>query len=406
MPWKETDVVSERMRFVVRLERGETMSALCREFGISRKTGYKILRRYEQGGPQALYDYSKKPLHSPHRVPPELEARIVELRKAHPRWGPKKLRAYLQRHEVQVHWPATSTFGQILKRHGLVQRRKRRRRTPLYSDKLRNAEASNQVWCADYKGQFRLGNRRYCYPLTVTDHFSRYLLGCEALEHTRGDAAKSVFASLFTRHGLPEVIRTDNGAPFASTGLWGLTPLSAWWIQLGIVHERIEPAHPEQNGTHERMHRTLKAEATRPPGRTLLQQQERFDAFQDEYNADRPHEALDMKTPSDFYRESVRSYPGIQRPLCYPLHDLTRTVGACGRIHMLGPPRIYLGRALRGQRVGLRELDDGRWLVSFAHLHLGTVNAAQSHFEPSDVTFSASSSEALTQANLLPMSSV
>jgi transposase InsO family protein len=406
MPWKETDVMSERMRFVVRLERGETMSALCREFGISRKTGYKILRRYEQGGPEALYDYSRKPLHSPYRVAPELEARIVALRKKHSRWGPKKLRAYLQRHEAEVRWPATSTFGQILKRHDLVAGRKRRRRAPLYSDKLRKTEACNQVWCADYKGQFRLGNQRYCYPLTITDQYSRYLLGCEALEHTRGDSAKTVFASLFARHGLPEVIRTDNGAPFASTGLWGLTPLSTWWIELGIVHERIEPAHPEQNGAHERMHRTLKAEATRPPGRTLLQQQERFDAFQEEYNEERPHEALDMKTPSDFYRDSARSYPSAPHSLRYPLHDLTRTVGSCGRIHLLGPRRIYLSRALRGQSVGLRELDDGTWLVSFTELTLGTIDSAQSRFEPADVSFSASSSEALTQANLLPMSPV
>jgi len=404
MPWKETDVVSERIRFVVRLERGETMSALCQEFGISRKTGYKIWRRYEEGGAEALYDYSRKPLHSPYRTAPEIEARIVKLRKARPTWGSKKLRAYLERHETEVRWPALSTFGRILERNDLIGARKRRRRTPLYSDKLRKAQAPNQLWCADYKGQFRLGNRRYCYPLTITDQHSRYLLGCEALEHTRGDSAKGVFISIFRRHGLPDAIRTDNGAPFASTGLWGLTPLSVWWMELGIVHERIEPAHPEQNGAHERMHRTLKAATTRPAGQTLLQQQERFDDFQVEYNDERPHEALDMKTPSDFYQDSERSLPDPLALPEYPLHDLTRTVSPDGRLHWPYPHRVYLGRALRGKRVGLRELEDGAWLVSFADLNLGTIEAKTLVFQPYDTSLSTSSYEAFEQVNLLPMS--
>ena len=247
MPWKETDVVSERMRFVVRLERGETMSALCREFGISRKTGYKILRRYEEGGPKRCTTAAESLITAP------IEWRRSS-RHASPGFERNTLDGAPRSSGVST---ATRDRGplasdehvwQILKRHDLVVGRKRRRRTPLYSDKLRKTEASNQVWCADYKGQFRLGNQRYCYPLTVTDHYSRYLLGCEALEHTRGDSAKTVFASLFARHGLPEAIRTDNGAPFASTGLWGLTPLSAWWIGLGIVHERIEPATPSKTG--------------------------------------------------------------------------------------------------------------------------------------------------------------
>jgi transposase InsO family protein len=263
--------VSERFEFVRRLEEGERVVDLCHEFGISRKTAYKLKERFEQMGPRGLFDRSRAPRTIPHRTPPEVEELLVGARKDHPTWGPKKIRASLLRKNPELHLPCTSTVGDVLKRHGLIVTRKRRRSTAPYGSPLLTATAPNHIWCADFKGQFRLGTGRHCYPLTITDRFSRFLIRCEGLEGTHVETAIVVFDLAFREFGMPVVIRTDNGCPFAAPGLWGLSKLTARWLRLGIWPERIEPAHPEQNGQHERMHLVLKQETTRPAGDNLLQ---------------------------------------------------------------------------------------------------------------------------------------
>ena len=294
--------MDERIRFVIRLKDGESMAALCREFQISRKTGYKIFERYEECGLEGLTDRARRPHRYANQLPEQLEAAIVAAKREKPNWGARKIRERLLRRlpsEVKV--PARSTIHAILDRHGLVARA-RRSRTRTEGTPLSEGGSPNSLWCADYKGEFMLGDRRYCYPLTVTDHASRYLLLCEAMESNAEKTAFTAFESLFKERGLPQAIRSDNGVPFASpNGLFNLSRLSVWWLRLGISIERIRPGHPQQNGRHERMHLTLKKEATRPAGANLLQQQAKFDAFIEEFNNERPHEALDMKCPGELY---------------------------------------------------------------------------------------------------------
>ena len=383
MPWKVSDVMEERMKFVVRLMSGERMSDLCREFGISRTTGHKFQKRYEEYGPEGLCDQPRRPERVPNRTSEEIRQLIVDLRRERPTWGPKKLKNELERRHSGVCIPAASTIGELLNREGLVKRRKRRRRREAtYSTERLESNAPNDVWCADFKGEFRLRNQRYCYPLTISDHFSRFLLGCESLESTKGCGAKVVFEETFRQYGLPGVIRTDNGSPFASTGLLGLTRLSVWWLRLGIELEHIEPGHPEQNGRHERLHLTLKQEATRPAAANHLQQQECFDRFQEQYNDQRPHEALGMKRPAEVYRVSMRSYPETLPEPEYPLHDDTRVVHECGHVRLWKRNQsCYLSSALAGQRVGLREEEGGRWLISFLHIDLGCYDVGRGRFE-------------------------
>ncbi len=281
--------------------------------------------------------------------------------------------------------PAKSTIHAVLHRHGLVKPIGRRRNhasgTPLSA-----GAAPNALWCTDFKGEFKLGNGRYCYPLTVTDHASRYLLLCEALESTRENLAITAFEQLFQERGLPQAIRSDNGVPFASpNALFNLSKLSVWWLRLGIAIERIKPGHPQQNGRHERMHLTLKKEATRPPGMNSLQQQARFDAFVQEFNAERPHEALAMKRPSEVYSASPRPYEGLPE-LTYPLHDRDVLVTACGRICM-HRKRINISTVLAGQRLGIKEVDDGIWIVSFMRYDLGFIDLEQKTLQPLDNPF-------------------
>jgi len=386
MPWKARSPMDERMAFMTRLQAGESMAELCREFGVSRKTGYKLKGRYERYGPQGLLDRSRAPRRQAHRTPSEVEELFVRLRKQHPTWGSKKLLAVLQRRRPGVRLPARSTVDEILRRHGLVVARQRRRGHAVCSLQLQDSEQPNDLWCADFKGQFRMGNRKYCYPLTLTDHHSRFLLSCYGLHSTQGESARDVFDEAFRQYGLPARIRTDNGAPFASTGLAGLSKLSVWWMKLGIVLERIEPGQPQQNGRHERMHRTLKAETTRPAGANILQQQERFDRFVLEYNHERPHEALQMHRPAECYAASCRPYSGETPEPKYPLHDDVRRVFSCGHLHMGNRgKRVYLSTALAGELVGIREEHDGRWTVTFIDTDLGHVDNTQTHFHPAEV---------------------
>jgi transposase InsO family protein len=394
MPWKECSVVDERLRFVARLLDGEAMSDVCRSFGISRKTGYKIFNRYKEQGLEALTDRCRRPVRYANQLPPQIEGLIVTLKREKPHWGARKIRELLVRRlDQDFRVPANSTIHAVLHRHGLVKGmhrpRHRAQGTPLSA-----GTGPNDLWCTDFKGEFKLGNGRYCYPLTVTDHASRFLLLCEALDSTREDPAITAFAQLFRERGLPAAIRSDNGVPFASpNALFNLSKLAVWWLRLGIAIERIKPGHPQQNGRHERMHLTLKQEATRPAGMNSLQQQARFDDFVQEYNAERPHEALAMKCPAELYTPSARPYDGLPE-LSYPLHERDVLVTDCGRICM-HRKRIYISGVLAGQKLGIKEVDDGIWIVSFMHYDLGFIDLEQKTLQPLDNPFGP---------RLLPMS--
>lgn len=387
MPWKESSVMEERLRFVARLLEGEAMSDLCREFGISRKTGYKIFNRYKQHGLVALEDRSRRPWRYANQLPFQVESLIVEIKREKPRWGARKIRELLvKRLDSDVRVPAKSTVHAVLDRHGLVKRAPNRRRNKAMGTALCAVSAPNNLWCADFKGEFKLGSRQYCYPLTVTDQASRFILMCEALESTKEATAVTAFQRLFEERGLPDAIRTDNGLPFASpNGLYNLSKLSVWWLRLGITIERIQPGRPTQNGRHERMHLTLKKEATRPPQMNTLAQQARFDEFVTEFNQERPHEALDMKTPGDIYQPSPKPYDGLP-DLDYPLHDRDILVTSCGRICM-HRKKINISSVLAGQRLGIKEVDDGIWLVSFMHYDLGYIDLEQRTLQTIDNPF-------------------
>lgn len=380
--------MDERLRFVAKLLDGEAMTDVCREFGISRKTGYKIFRRYKESGFEALSDRCRRPVRYANQLPLQVENLIVACKREKPHWGARKIRELLVRRlDQDIRVPAKSTIHAVLHRHGLVHglRRPRSRAT---GTELSAGEWPNDLWCVDFKGEFKLGNGRYCYPLTATDHASRFLLMCEALESTREDPAITAFEQLFRERGLPAAIRSDNGVPFASpNALFNLSKLSVWWLRLGVSIERIRPGHPQQNGRHERMHLTLKQETTRPPGINSLQQQARFDDFVREFNTERPHEALAMKTPADAYAVSPRPYRGLPE-LSYPMHDRDVLVTACGRICM-HRKRINLSHVLAGQRVGIKEVDEGIWIVSFMHYDLGYIDLEQKTLQPLDNPFGA-----------------
>ena len=365
MPSKACHVMDERVRFVARLLDGEKMAVLCEEFGISRKTGYKIYQRYKEIGTKGLTDRSRRPHRHANQLPTLVEKAIVRLKKDYPSWGAPKIRERLKQKLPDVACPAISTVHAVLDRNGLVKRRRRRVRPRLTGTTLSQPLAPNVLWCADYKGEFLLANHRYCYPLTITDFASRYLIACEALSTTKERDAFGVFERAFQDYGLPRAIRTDHGVPFASAhALYGLSKLSVWWLRLGIQLERITPGHPEQNGRHERMHLTLKTEATRPASADVLQQQGRFDTFVHRYNHDRPHQALDMRTPASRYLPSTRPYQGLDE-LDYPFHDWTAVITTCGRI-CYQTRKINVSQVFAGQKVGVRQVDEH---VLARHLH-------------------------------------
>ena len=377
-----------------RLLDGEKMAVVCEEFGISRKTGYKIFERYQHAGVQGLTDRSRRPFRHANQLPMAIEKSVVRLKKNYPSWGAPKIRERLKQKWPEIQCPAISTVHAVLDRHGLVQRRRRRVRPRLAGTILSEPVAPNRLWCADYKGEFMLENHRYCYPLTVTDFATRYLIACEALSNTQERYAFGVFERAFQEFGLPEAIRTDNGVPFASAhALYGLSKLSVWWLRLGIHLERITPGHPQQNGRHERMHLTLKTEATKPAAANALQQQGRFDTFVRRYNEERPHQALDMKTPSSLYQPSTRPYRGLEE-LDYPLHDWTAVITTCGRI-CYQRRKINVSQVFAGQKVGVKQVGDHVWLVTFMHYDLGYFDDETCRLEPIDNPFGP---------KLLPMS--
>jgi putative transposase len=385
MPWKECHVEDERLRFVARRLDGETMTALCAEFGISRKTGYKIYDRYKEVGVRGLTDRSRRPYRHANQLPMVIEKTIVRLKREYPNWGAPKIRERLRKRCPEVQCPAISTVHAVLDRHGLVTRRKRRRHRA-EGTALSHPGQPNDLWCADYKGEFMLADRRYCYPLTITDFASRYLLTCDALSTTKEIYAFTVFERTFQEFGLPRAIRTDNGVPFASAhALYGLSKLSVWWLRLGIHIERIRPGHPEQNGRHERMHLTLKTEATKPAAANVLQQQARFDTFIDRFNHERPHQALGMKVPGELYTRSSRAYQGLAA-LAYPMHDWTGTVTHCGRI-CYKRQKINLSQVFAGQDVGVKQVSDRIWLVTFMDYDLGYFDDETCRLEPIENPF-------------------
>lgn len=373
MPWCQRSPMDLRSEFIAMyLRRTASISEICRNFGISRKTGYKWIDRYQRlGWPEWLVDQSRRPKHSPDKVPDDIAAKIVEERRLHPTWGPKKLLVVLSGRKTSIDWPSPSTVNRILKSHGLVQPRRRQQRPGHVCQPLSSILAPNDVWCADFKGWFltRDGNR--CNPLTLTDAFSRYLLACKGLGSPSLHPTWKVFAHAFREYGMPKVIRTDNGAPFASTALARLSHLSIWFIQLGIVPELIQPSHPEQNGRHERMHRTLKAEATKPPCSNMASQQRRFDLFRQEFNYERPHEALGQRTPGSLYRPSTVKYADSIPIYDYPPGIECRRADLSGTIRWKGA-EIRLTKVLAGQHVGLQSVEGG-WDVFYRFVRLGRI---------------------------------
>lgn len=387
--------MDEKLKFIARVLDGEKMAELCREFGISRKTGYKIWDRYQECGLEGFTDRSRRPSKQANQLPFQVERLIVQIKKEKINWGAPKIREQIRRKYPNIKLPAKSTIHAVLDRNGLVNVRKRRR-YKAEGTTLSQANEPNYLWCADYKGEFLMGNKTYCYPLTITDYSSRFLLACEALETTKQPYAFTVFEKAFKEYGLPNAIRTDNGNPFSNVqAMFGLSQLSVWWLRLGIELERIKPGHPEQNGRHERMHLTLKKEATQPAGENLLQQQEKFDEFIYEYNFERPHQALAMKTPSEVYKPSTKIYSGLP-DVEYPFHDKTVIVTDCGRICVDGR-KINFSMAFAGQSVGLKQIDDKIWLVSFMNYDIGYYDEETNRVETGKNPFGS---------KVLPMSSV
>lgn len=373
MPWRETCPMDQRRKFIEDwLQDDWSVSALCLAYGISRKTGYKWLERFRSGGQAELADQPRAHRSHPLTTSAALEAKIVELRHRHPFWGPRKLKKRLQCLEPSLVWPASSTIGGILKRHGLVMPRRRRYRTPIYEGPFAGSLSPNDVWAADFKGWFRTQNGVRIDPLTVTDCASRYLIRCRAVEKTNGESVKAQFTAAFQEFGLPGALKTDNGVPFATVGLGGLSELSVWLIKLGITPERIRPGHPEENGAHERMHRTLKQETANPPQANAVAQQSAFDQFQAEYNDERPHEAIGMKTPAEVYVPSPRSFPKRLPEMEYPGGSITRHVTDNGTI-TFRDKRIYLSNALIDEPVRLEE-KDSEWHVWYGPILLGELD--------------------------------
>jgi len=388
MPWNESTKMDEKLKFVSRFLDGEKISRLCEEFGISRVTGHKIIDRYKESGLEAFNDRSRRPSRQANRLPFQVEQLIVNVKKEFPNWGAPKIRERIYTHYPEITLPAKSTVHAVLDRHGLVRKKRQRRHPKLSGTALFDAQQPNALWCTDYKGEFMMGNKQYCYPLTVTDYTTRFLICCEGLESTREAQAFNVFERLFKEYGLPNSIRSDNGVPFASpNALYGLSSLSVWWLRLGIGIERIKPGNPQQNGRHERMHLTLKQATTKPPGMNLLQQQDKFEDFIQEFNYERPHHALAMKRPADVYQPSNRKYEGLP-DVAYPFHDKTVTVTTCGRI-CLDNKKIHLSTVFAGHDVGLRQVEEDVWLVSFMDYDMGyfdlesrKVNAIGNPFGP------------------------
>jgi putative transposase len=382
MPWRERSPMEQRADFVREFESGLfTMTELAAQYGISRKTGYQWVAAYEARGLAGLQDRSRRPHHSPQATDEQAVDAILAIRRRHPRWGPKKLLAVAQRRHPADVWPARSTIAALLKRRGLVTPRRRRSAPSAATASAGGAITQpNEVWTVDYKGEFLTGDRRYCYPFTLRDGCSRYVLRCDALTAHTLAVTRPRFERAFADYGLPDRIRSDNGPPFGGPGLGRLSTLAVWWIRLGIVPERIAPGHPEQNGAHEQFHKVLKAETARPPASSAAAQQRRFTRFCTEYNQERPHEALTQTVPAQHYHRSSRAMPRRLPPLEYPGHAEIRRVDQNGNVSWRTP--LFVSVALADQPVAFEEVDDGIWTVSFATVVLGRFDERRHQIHP------------------------
>jgi putative transposase len=373
MPWMETNAKEQRRSFVRDYGSGQwSVSELCQRYSITRPTGYKWLERYAEAGDEGLEENSRAPRTCPHQTAPAIERQILALR-AEYGWGAKKLLQVLSRRHPGVVWPARSTVNAILDRHGKLRRNRRRRRWSHPGAVALETQRPNQVWPADFKGQFKTLDGRYCFPLTVTDHYSRKLLVCRGLPSVRTEGANPLFLRLFREVGLPEAIRTDNGVPFASTGIHGLCQLNVWWMKLGIVHQRIRPSSPQENGQHERMHQDLKREAARPPAANLAAQQRKLESFRRRYNEERPHDGIGGALPDERWTPSPRAYPECLRPPEYPSHFEVRRVSAAGTFR-LKAKQPFLSNALADESIGLEEVGDGIWSIVYYETLLGRID--------------------------------
>jgi transposase InsO family protein len=389
MPWRETSPMEQRLDFIREYATELfTMTELATQYGISRKTGYKWLAQYESQGAVGLHDRSRRPHHSPQATDRDVVDAVIALRRRHPRWGAKKLLAVAARRYGALEWPSRSTVCTLLKQHGLVAPRRRRARSPQAPPSRPSPiTAANEVWTTDFKGEFRTGDGVYCYPLTLRDGFSRFVLRCDALLGRTSEARRR-FARAFADYGLPERIRSDNGGPFASPGLGGVSQLNVWWMRLGIVPERIAPGHPEQNGSHEQFHAVLKAETARPPAPNSTAQQQRFRRFIREYNEERPHEAVQDQPPASRYAPSRRSLPTRLPPLDYPGHMEVRLVSSTGCLSWKSAP-LFIATALAGQYVAFEEVDEGLWTLWFATVALARYDDRQRSLHPIASQYSA-----------------
>jgi putative transposase len=381
MPWRETSPMDQRLQFIQEFETGLfTMTELVAQYEISRKTGYKWLERYDAAGALGLRDRSRRPHASPQATDPELLAWLLRLRGRHPRWGPKKLLAVAARERPTADWPSPTTVSTHLKARGLVSARRRRRPAVAVPSPRGPITHANEVWTADFKGEFRTGDGVYCYPLTVRDGFSRFVLRCDALTAHTLAVTRPRVERAFAEYGLPERLRSDNGPPFGGPGLGRLSALAVWWIRLGIVPERIAPGHPEQNGAHEQFHAVLKGATARPPAASAGAQQQRFTRFCAEYNYERPHEALGQAVPATRYHASPRRVPRRLPPLEYPGHAEIRRVDQNGYVSWREP--LFVSAALAREDVAFEEVDDGIWTVTFATIVLGRFHERQHRIEP------------------------
>jgi len=373
--WLKTPIKFQKMYFIADwLKQEHSMTALCARYGISRQCGYELIKRYRTEGEMAFDERSHARHAHPNQTSSHLIQAILDVKHRFTAWGPIPIKRWLEINKSQECWPAASTIGEILKRHGLVKSKKLTKRTPAHSEPLKHCNHPNQVWSADYKGHFRMKNQQYCYPLTISDNFSRYLLCCDGYEEINGKKAIFSFEKVFYEYGLPDVIRTDNGPPFASTGLGGLSRLSIWLLKLGVLPERIQPGHPEQNGRHERMHRTLKASLNLNTKHSLVEQQLWFNEFKEEFNKERPHQALQLKRPIEMHKKSLRSYSPTINEINYPNSMLIRKVKTNGEMKYFGK-RYYVSELLHGEAIGLEMIDEVRAIVYFGKLKLGIIDA-------------------------------
>ncbi len=381
MPWRTTSPMDQKLLFVADCARGlDPVAEVCRRYSVSRKTGYKWIDRFKAQGLEGLAERSRRPHHCPDGTPADVAQALLEARRHHPTWGPKKLLALLARQQPEGKWPAISTACRLLKKNGLITSARRRRRLGHPGRPLTPMTRPNEIWTADFKGHFRTGDGLYCYPLTVADGFSRYLFDVQAFLSPSHELTQPVFERLFREYGLPTIIRTDNGAPFATTAIGRLSRLSVWWVRLGIFPELIEPSHPEQSGRHERMHRTLKAETARPPAEDHCAQQERFDRFCRVYNHERPHESLGQQTPASVYRPSERAFPSRLPRIEYPGHYELRRVSHNGGVRWKNR-WVCVTHVLAEEYVGFDEVDNGLWEVFFGPVRLGRFNERDSKIE-------------------------